>query len=173
MQINILKRVDWLIAIALAAVIVGGGLSWYWFRPGPSVELQPYSNSENKVSFMIPETWTTNSSPGFINIKSDPNKVGGVKVLMKTDQADLFVNALGLDSKTAQKVTIGETEWVMNHMDIETPGGDNFPTSTVGYTYLYHQFAGPRNMILEIVPTQKDGLNPDLKKLISTIKVLE
>ncbi|MFH0890869.1 MAG: hypothetical protein V1856_02460 [Candidatus Liptonbacteria bacterium] len=35
MQINILKRVDWLIAIAIAAVIVGGGLSWYWLRPLP------------------------------------------------------------------------------------------------------------------------------------------
>lgn len=173
MQINILKRVDWLIAIALAAVIVGGGLGWYWFRSDALPDWRVYSDAENKVSFMKPDGWIIDSSAGFINIKSDPNKVGGVKVLVKTDQADLFVNALGLDAEDAQKVKIGELDWVINHLDIVTPAGPNFPTSTVGYTYLYHQFAGPRNMIIEILPAQRDGLDPDLKQLVSTISVLE
>jgi len=173
MQINILKRVDWLIAIALAAVIVGGILGWYWFRPVPFAGWQAYSDSDNKVSFMRPETWIISSSLGFIDIKSDPNKLGGVNILMKTDQADLFVNALGLDAENIQKIKIGELDWVVNHMDVTVPGGVGFPTSTMSYSYLYHQFASGRNMILEIIPTQKGGLDKDLEQLVSTIKILE
>jgi len=164
--------VDWLIAVVLAAVIVGGGLAWYWFSPDPWAGWQTYSDAENKTSFMYPAGWVISSSPGFVNIKSDPDKVGGVKVLMKTDQAEVFVNALGLDAADVRKMKIGELDWVVNHLDIEVPGGDRFPTSTVNYTYFYHQFAGGRNMILEVIPSQKEKMNPELQKLISTVKNL-
>ncbi len=173
MQINILKRVDWLIAIALAAVIVGGVVGWYWFRPVPFANWQAYSDSENKVSFMKPDGWIIDSSAGSINLKSDPNKVGGVKVLIWTNLEDIFLDALGFGTKDTSKIKIGELDWEVSHMDVIVPGGVGFPTSTMSYSYLYHQFVGPRNMILEILPTQKGGLNQDLEQLVSTIKILE
>lgn len=175
MQINILKRVDWLIALALLAVIIGGGLAWRRFSTSPQVpkrgevKWMEFKDSANSLSFEYLSSWKVSSSNKFVSIETALGDPKDITALIKIDQDQMFVDAFGLNDPAVAKIKLGTNEWAITHHEYDLPPNTpNYP-GKVSYTHLYLRGASHTYMI-EISPWQKDGFSADLERAISSFK---
>ncbi len=157
------KKTIALIVVAVLIVAAGAFARFYYGN------WTTYRDTESKLQFTYPKSWSVGSSAGFVKLLSDPTRPEDLSVLVKVDPAQFFVDGLKLGD-SAQRLQIGDKNMAIAHMEAVVPGGPNQATSTLTYTHLYWKDASGRGYIFEISPWQQNGLNGDLARLLKSFE---
>ncbi len=128
--------------------------------------LAVYKDEVNKVEFSYPKAWKVSSSKGFIQVTADPVKPDDLNMLIKIAPAQIFVDYFNLGD-AGTKTTIGDKTMTIAHREEKVADGSD---KVVSFTHVYWKDPTGKGYMFEISPSQKDGLNKDLLKLITSFK---
>lgn len=152
--------------ISLVAILVLAAGAFFYSRK-PQVTGKFYEERVNNVGFDKGDKWFVSATAGNIRVTEDQADTSKPSVLIKTQDLDSTIEALGLDK--APQVKIGDKTLRRLDRSVTPPGGF---AKTVTLTQLLWVMPGGRPVIFEITPWQKPVFDPGMKDLISTFKSL-
>lgn len=151
------------ILLVILVILIGAGFGYWKMTHG---SLAVYKDEVNKVEFSYPKAWSVGSSKGFVKVTADPAKPDDLNMLIKVAPAQFFVDYFNLGDAGTQ-TTIGDKTLTSAHRE-ETVADNS--GKVVTFTHLYWKDSTGIGYMFEISPSQKDGMNSDFLKLITSFK---
>ena len=126
-----------------------------------------YHDELNKVQFSYPKPWSAGSTKGFVKLISDPVKPDNLNMLIKIDQPQLAIDYFHLGD-AGVKLALGDKSLTISHQEVVVPASARQATSSVTFTHLYWKDKNGHGYMFEISPSQKNGLDGDLSRIIGS-----
>ena len=154
-----MKKIGFLILIVIAI-----GLVFLFFRNGTTDGYQQYSDTGNKVAFHYPIGWQTSRTDGFVTLWEDQAKSSALKMIVTVGISDTLAEISGFLGSEAKEVVVGGKTVKVIHKDYS-----GTPNSLQNASYYYWKDASGRGYKLEIMPWQRDSIDPRLEQIMRTL----
>ena len=154
----------------LAITILAAVGAFFYSHNNKPLKTSFYQDRLNEVGFNNPDGWFVSPSAGYIRVTENQADTTKPSVLIKTQDLDSTIDALGLDK--AQEVKIGDKTMRRLDREVQLPAVPNRPVTKTTSTQLLWFAPNGRSVIFEITPWQKPAFDSGMKELISSFKTL-
>ena len=158
------------VVIGILAITILAAVGAFFYSRSKPVAATYYEDHLNEVGFNKPDGWFVSPRAGYIRVTEDQADTTKPSVLIKTQDLDSTIDALGLDK--AQEVKIGDKTMRRLDREVQLPAVPNRPVTKTTSTQLLWVAPNGRSVIFEITPWQKPAFDSGMKELISSFKTL-